>query len=96
MKAFILLILLILVCSIVVWRTRKSMAEEELARRKSRVQRRKKEKEAITSEQVMIWPVIVRPLKGNSAGGEGEDSGEEVPEPSMTTIEYEPPESMTS
>ena len=86
MKALIFLILVALIVSVVVWRVRKTQAEEALARRKAHDQRKKKQHEAVTPDLDMTWPVIVKPVKGEAAPGE--ESA--VPEPSMTSIEFEP------
>lgn len=89
MKTLIFLIFFVLLVSGLVWKMRKSQAEEHLARRKSIKRKREKEKEAVTSDEIMMWPVIIRP------GGKDESGKEpEIEEPSMTSIEYEPPDHM--
>jgi len=91
MKMLISLIVLVAVVFFVVQKVRKSQAEAALARRKEIARRRKREKEVVTPEMDMVWPVIVRP-----ATGEGDADAETKAEPSMTSIEYEPPERAAS
>lgn len=90
MKTLILLVILAAVVSIAYWRVRKADAEKDLARRKAAQLRNSQRKDAITPEDHVEWPVIVRPVTGNSG------SEEEIPEPTMTAIEvefdYEPAE----
>ncbi len=92
MKALIFLIILAALVSVVIWRVRKSDAEKYLARRKAAQLRNSQRKEAITPENHVKWPVIIRPVTGNS----GSEAETEVPEPTMTAIEvefdYEPAE----
>lgn len=92
MKALILLAILAAVVSIAYWRVRKADAEKDLARRKAANLRNSQRKDAITSENHVEWPVMVRTVTGNP-GSEAED---EIPEPTMTAIEvefdYEPAE----
>jgi hypothetical protein len=90
MKTLIFLIFFILVISGMFWKMRKSQAEADLVQRKSIERKRKKEKEAVTTDEDMIWPVIIKPVSGEGAP----DEEPEIEEPSMTTIEYEPPEKM--
>jgi len=90
MKAFIFLIFIILVVSGMIWKMRKSQAEEALAHRKSLQSKRKQKKEAVTPDEVMIWPVIVKPVTGKGAPGEEP----EIEEPTMTTIEFKSPGKM--
>ena len=85
MKLIIFLLAVVMVVGLVVWRLQKSHDEAESARLKSIKRRKQKEKEALTPEIDMIWPVIVRPLKGEHPG-EKESTPEE---PSMTEIEFE-------
>ena len=87
MKTFIFLILTAVIVAVVVWRMRKSDAEADLIRRKSIEHKKKQRQEAVTTEEVMIWPVIIKPVKGRNPE-------EKAPEPSMTTIEFESQEKM--
>jgi hypothetical protein len=92
MKTFIFLSFIVAVVSVLVWRMRKSQAEAAVARREEIERRKKQEKEALTPELDMIWPVIIRPVKGDQPSS----ADCQVEEPSMTTIEYKPPEQATS
>jgi hypothetical protein len=92
MKALIFLVLVALIVSVVVWRIRKTQAEEALAKRKSHERRKNKQKEAMTPEIDMTWPVIVKPVRGDGAPGDGPG----VEEPSMTSIEFESSEKETA
>ena len=83
MKVLIFLILIALVVS-VVWNMRKSQAKEDLARRKSIKHRKEQEKEVIASKEDMVWPTIIRPVKGDLQSS----ADAEVEEPSMTAIEF--------
>ena len=87
MKMLIFLVVFAGVVFLVVKKVRQSQAEAAQARRREIVRRRKQEKENITPEMDMVWPVLIRPTTGKG------DSGEEAEaEPAMTSIEYEPPE----
>ena len=88
MKTLIFLILVILVISAMIWKMRKSQAEEDLARKKALERKRRKQKEAITQDDQVIWPVIIRPV-GGKPGSEEDPAAEE---PQMTAIEFEPSE----
>lgn len=88
MKALIFLILVALVVSVVVWRSRKSQAEADLARRKALKRRREQAKETLTPENDMVWPVIIRPVTGKQSAEE-KTANEEL---SMTAIAFEPAE----
>ena len=85
MKTLIFLIILALVISVAVWRMRKTDAERALARDKAMKLKRVQHKEAITPEEHMEWPVIIRP-----AGNHFADEDKKQPEPSMTIIEFKP------
>jgi len=89
MKALIFLIVLAVVASIVIWRIRKSDAETQLAQAEALELRKMQRREAVTTKDPVIWPVIVRPVSGNVS------SEEEVLEPSMASIEFEPTEHVT-
>jgi len=96
MKAVIFLIFMVLVISGMIWSMRKSRAEADLARRQSIKQKQKQRQEAIKPLENATWPTIIRPLKSGADGDP--DHLEEEPElevPSMTTIEYEPPDRVT-
>ena len=91
MKMLIFLVVFAGVVFLVVKKVRKSQAEAAEARRRELAKRRKREKENVTPEIDMVWPVLIRP-----ATGEGDSGKEAEAEPSMTTIEYEPPEKAAS
>jgi hypothetical protein len=88
MKTFIFLLVVILVISAMILKMRKSQAEADLARRKALERKKRKQKEAITQNDEVIWPVIIRPV-GGKAGAEEDPEAEE---PQMTAIEFEPSE----
>ena len=85
MKMLIFLIVLALVATVVLWRVRKADAERNVARGKAMKRKQEQRKEAITPEEYVEWPVIIRPTGNRSA-----EEGKELPEPSMTTIEFKP------
>ena len=89
---FVLAVTAILVAWI--WKMRKDQAKELLAQRDAIRRRREKEKKAVTAEMDMVWPVIIKPVKGQASGANPGDHGEEeeaVEEPTMTAIEYKAP-----
>ena len=90
MKTFIFLIFTAVIVAVVVRRMRKSDAEADLIRRKSIEHKKKQRQEAVTTEEVMIWPVIIKPVKGRNP----DEADSEAHEPSMTTIEFESQEKM--
>ena len=90
MKIFIFLILTAVIVAVVVWRMRKSDAEADLARRKSIEHKQKQRQEAVTCEEDMIWPVIIKPVKGHNP----DEADAKAHEPSMTTIEFESQEKL--
>lgn len=92
MKTLLFLIVIIAVFAALIWKMRKSQAEEALARKKESERRRQQQKEALTSDTDILWPVIIRPVKGEGSD-EADSQGEAA---SMTTIEYEPPEQAAS
>ena len=97
MAALIFLIFVVLVVSVMFWAMRKSQAKEVLAKQKSIQHRKKQTQEALTPEEHMTWPVIIRPVSGNAASVKASDPEhpeEEtfVEEPSMTSIEFVPVE----
>lgn len=92
MKALIVLIFLALVVSGVVWKMRKSQAEADLARRKTRERLKKQKQKEMTPEMDMVWPVMIRPVTGNNAPGQ-EKAEEEL---AMTSIECELSEPLTA
>ena len=85
MKALIILVIMGLIVSVVVLRFRKAQAEEALARREALKKRKNKDKEVMTPEIDMTWPVIVKPVRGE---GVQEEVGDE--ELAMTSIDFEP------
>ena len=86
MKMFIFVVFVALMVLAFVWRMRKARNEADLARRKSLEARKKQQKEKISSDEDMIWPVIIRPVSGRKP--------DETEEPSMTAIEFESPRKM--
>jgi len=86
MKMLVFLIIFALIITALVWKMRKSQAEEELAKRKAYERRKKQQKEAVTPEIDMVWPVIIKPVTGKHPPGEDKA----VPEPMMTEIEFAP------
>ncbi len=84
-KILIFLIVLALVATVVLWRLRKADAERDLARDKAVKRKQEQRKEALTPEEHMEWPVIIRPSGKSSA-----EEDKELPKPSMTTIEFKP------
>lgn len=89
MKTLMFLAFIALVVYGVNWYLRKAQAKADLERRKALKQKKKQRKEAISPEEVMVWPVIVKPVRGS-----GEAEKEAAEEPSMTTIEFKPPDKM--
>ena len=83
MKMLIFLIILALVAIVTLWRMRKANAERDLARDKAIKRKQEQRKEALTPEEHMEWPVIIRP-----AGNRSAEEDKDVPKPSMTTIEF--------
>ena len=67
MKMLIFTIVLALVATVVLWRVRKADAERDLARNKAMKRKQEQRKEAITPEEYMEWPVIIRPTGKRSA-----------------------------
>jgi len=100
MKTLIFLIFVILVISGIVWQMRKSQAKADLAKRKATELLRQRQKEAVTPQEDVIWPVVIRPVKGQaSAAGSNPGNNEKdavSDEPSMTAIEFEPTEQKVS
>lgn len=92
MKMLVFLIILALVISVFIWRMRKSQAEELLAQSKALDRRKKRQKEALTPEIDMLWPVIIRPVSGKRPPGEEAA----VEEPSMAEIEFTPSDQLTA
>ena len=84
-KILIFLIVLALVATVVLWRLRKADAERDLARDKAVKRKQEQRKEALTPEEHMEWPVIIRPTGNHFA-----DEDKKQQEPSMTSIEFEP------
>ncbi|MBT8053786.1 MAG: hypothetical protein HKO99_08510 [Xanthomonadales bacterium] len=85
MKMLIFVIVMAVVASVVLWRVRKADAERDLARRNALKQKKTQRKEAISTEEPVVWPTIIK------AVGKGPSDGDEkIPEPSMSTIEFKP------
>jgi hypothetical protein len=91
MKMLVFLIIFALVISVLIWRMRKSQAEQELAQRKALERRKKLQKESLTPEIDMVWPVIIRPVSGKRPPGEAA-----AEEPSMAAIEFTPSDQLTA
>ena len=85
MKMLIFLVVLALVATMMLLRVRKADAERVLALKNAMKRKQEQRKVAITPEEHMEWPVIIRP-----AGKRSAEEDKELPEPSMTTIEFKP------
>jgi len=92
MKALIFLIVIGVVVFAMIWTMRKSQAEADLVRRKSIKRRKEQEKEVIASKEDMVWPTIIRSVKGDLPSS----ADSEIEELSMTTIEFAPSEHLTT
>jgi hypothetical protein len=88
MKMLIFLVALALVAFVVMWRVRQADAEKDLARRKAMKRRQSERQAAVKPEDHVKWPVVVRP-----AGKGDENPDAALPEPTMTSIEFEPSDS---
>lgn len=84
MKMLLFLIVFAVLISAMIWWMRKSQAEAELAERKALEKRKKQQKEALTPEIDMVWPVIIKPVTGKRPPGEEPA----VEEPLMAEIEF--------
>ena len=91
MKALIFLIVIASVIAAIMWYLRKTQAEEIRSRHEAVERRKKNDKVALTPTEDVTWPVIIKPVKGDSPE---EDTA--VEEPSMTAIEFEPAEQVKS
>ena len=91
MMALVFFVLFVAVLAFVVWKVHKSHTEAAQARRREIAKRRIRAKQVVTPELDMTWPVIIRPATGEGASSEAAEA-----EPSMTAIEYEPPERAAS
>jgi len=101
MKMLIFMIFVILVIGVMIWSMRKSQAEAVLAKHKSSERRNIQRQEKITPVAHVTWPTVGLPAAGryaSRADSESDDPGEDMlaEEPSMTTIEYVPPQHMAS
>ena len=92
MKMLVFLIVFALAIYAMIWWMRKSQAEAELEQRKALERRKKQQKEALTPDLDMIWPVIIKPVTGKHPPGE--ESA--VEEPSMEEIEFTTSEQVTA
>jgi hypothetical protein len=92
MKALIFLIVFAAVIALVVRKVRKDHAEAALKRRKAVERRKKKDSEALSQDTEIMWPVIIKPVTGKGAPGDGAP----VEEPTMTSIEFEPTDVRTA
>jgi regulatory protein YycH of two-component signal transduction system YycFG len=85
MKALIFLIVIGVVVSVMIWTMRKSQAEADLVRRKAIKHRKKQEKEVLATKEDMVWPTIIRSVKGDLTSS----ADSEIEEPAMTAIKFE-------
>ncbi|MFC1796407.1 hypothetical protein ACFL1V_04855 [Pseudomonadota bacterium] len=88
MKILIFLILVAIVVSWYLWNWRITQAEENLARRQILEHKREQKKESMTPVD-MTWPTVSLPTD------EEPEEAAEIDGPSMTSIEFVPPEQMT-
>jgi hypothetical protein len=91
MKTVIFLIIMALVIAGMLVSMRKSQAKADLAREESLKRLKKERKKVLTPQEYAKWPVIIRPIKGDDATGT-KTGADQVDEPLMTSIEYEPSE----
>jgi hypothetical protein len=87
MKAIIFLVAVALVLAAVNYRMRKAHKEEAKAKQKAIQKRKEKSREAILADQEVVWPVIVKTVKGDGSDGDEEASHDK--ELAMTSIEFE-------
>jgi hypothetical protein len=92
MKALIFLIIIGAVVFAMIWTMRKSQAEADLVRHKSIKHRKKQEKEVLAAKDDMVWPTVIRTVKGDNPSS----ADSEIEEPSMATIEFAPSEHLTT
>jgi hypothetical protein len=85
MKMLIFVVVFVLVAAVILWRVRKADAERLLAQQKELHRKERERKKAVSASRHVEWPVIIRP-----AGKHPPEEEEEVPEPSMTSIEFQP------
>ena len=85
MKMLIFVIVLAAVTAVILWRVNKADKQRDLARRKAMKKRQAERHAAIDPEEHVKWPVIIKP-----AGKQSKEKEAELPEPTMTTIQYEP------
>jgi len=90
MKTLILFVFLVTVFAVVGWHLRKSQIEADIARRKAVENRREEKKESITPMEDKLWPTV-GPKKDGDVGEETDYEG-----PSMASIEWVPPDKMTT
>ncbi len=88
MKILIFLIIIAIIFSWWFWNWRKTQAEADHARREILERQRQHSKEKIRAEDV-TWPTV-----GPSTSSDLKERADSE-EPSMTTIEFVPPEQMT-
>ena len=84
MKLLIFVAAFFLVAWAILWRVRKADAEHLQEKQKELHRKAKARKEALTPSRAVKWPVIIRPDGKHPTAEE-----KEIPEPSMTTIEYQ-------
>lgn len=90
MKIFIFFLFLVAVFTVVGLKWRKSQIEATIARRKSIERRKDEEKESMTPVEDKLWPTV-----GPKEEGEVEEETD-YEGPSMATIEWVPPDKMTT
>lgn len=92
MKALIFLIVFGAVIALVVRKVRKDQAEAARERRKAVERRKRKDSEALSQDEEIMWPAIIKSVTGKGAPGDEAPSEE----PTMTAIEFEPTEVKTA
>ena len=85
MKMLIFVIFLALLAYAVFWRVRKVDAKRDLARRRAAKWKQHSRRRAIKPQHHGKWPVIIR-----QSGKPESELDEQLPEPSMTTIDFKP------
>ncbi len=85
MKMLIFLVVFALVAYVVLQKVRKADAEKDLARQKAMNLKKKERQKAIMPKHHGEFPVAILP-----AGKERVKKDEELPEPTMSTIEFKP------
>lgn len=84
MKMLIFTAVFFLVAWAILWRVRKADAEHLREQQKELHRKAKERRKALSPSKAVVWPVIIRPDGKHPTAEE-----KEIPEPSMTTIEYQ-------